>query len=47
MRFLRKLICKHKHIIHSGTDFVKQADGSWKTVHQWRCKDCGKVLKYL
>lgn len=47
MKILKRFICKHKHVIPDSTYLEQQPDGSWKTVHFWRCRDCGKILRGL
>ena len=45
MKVLGRLFCRHKHMTHNSTYLEQQPDGSWKTVHFWRCLDCGKVMR--
>lgn len=40
----KRLRCKHRHQEPVRTDLIKQDNGHWKTVHIWRCNDCGKIL---
>lgn len=43
-RVIKRLFCKHEHLMYLRADLVKQSDGSWITQHAWKCKDCGKEL---
>lgn len=42
---IKPLFCGHRTVVHYRTDLVRQDDGSWKTVHKWKCKKCGKVIR--
>lgn len=42
---ITELFCDHRKVVHYRTDLVRQDDGSWKTVHKWKCKKCGKVIR--
>lgn len=42
---IKRLFCKHKHTVHDHTDLVLQSDGSYKTEHHWKCRDCGKIIR--
>lgn len=42
---IKQLFCDHRKVVHYRTDLVRQDDGSWKTVHKWKCKKCGKVIR--
>ena len=42
---IKQLFCDHRKVVHYRTDLVHQDDGSWKTVHKWKCKKCGKVIR--
>ena len=42
---IKQLFCGHRTVVHYRTDLVRQDDGSWKTVHKWKCKKCGKVIR--
>lgn len=44
IRFIKRLFCKHNRLVHLRTDLVKQNDGSWKTCHICKCRDCGKEI---
>lgn len=44
MKMLKRLFCKHKHLEYVKTDLEKKNNGHWKTKHNWRCKDCGKIM---
>lgn len=41
---IKQLFCDHRKVVHYRTDLARQDDGSWRTVHKWRCKKCGKVI---
>lgn len=42
---IKQLFCDHRKVVHYRTDLVRQDDGSWKTVHKWKCRKCGKVIR--
>jgi RNase P subunit RPR2 len=42
---IKQLFCDHRKVVHYRTDLVRQDDGSLKTVHKWKCKKCGKVIR--
>ena len=42
---IKQLFCDHRKVVHYRADLVRQDDGSWKTVHKWKCKKCGKVIR--
>lgn len=43
-KLIKRIRCKHKHVEYVKCDLWKQDNGQWKTVHTWKCKDCGKRL---
>ena len=42
---IKQLFCDHRKVVYYRTDLVRQDDGSLKTVHKWKCKKCGKVIR--
>ena len=44
VRFMKRLLCKHKKVTHYKADLVLVYGNRWTTQHYWRCKDCGKIL---
>lgn len=42
---IKQLFCDHRKVVHYRTDLVRQDDGSWRTVHKWKCRKCGKVIR--
>ena len=45
IKWLKRIICKHEKVIPCGSDLIRQDDGSWITVHRWKCRKCGKVIE--
>lgn len=46
LKFIKRLLCKHEKLEYARTDLIKQNDVSYITSHVWKCKNCGKELRY-
>ena len=43
MKFLKRLICKHKNQMHYKS-YMDGENGRYIVKHIWKCKNCGKVI---
>lgn len=42
---LKRFYCKYKHQIPVNTLLVETGENRYRTMHIWKCTDCGKTMK--